>query len=255
MLWFALAMVALFLGYALKRRGTLAVSSDDDQRRELLAGMAADALKRPKAWKNVQGIWHRSFLPCVGGKTISLARLVKLSRVERAFVGKPGGELAQEAVRAGLVVLAADDPHFGPLFSRTANLRDLDELARNKPHTRQKGVVSLLLRDVERFLTKGGARVACRAVRPDGSGRPFWDVDLRPIKPRRRSGWPRRFVAVDPAHAWWRALEMLFRQAPELALCVCIDRLVDGSGLLAQQAAGLRRRAARQALASKKATG
>ncbi len=255
LLAFALAMIALFAFYALGRRGQLAVSSDDEQRRELLAGMAADALRRPKAWKDVQGIWHRGFLPCVGKKTISLARLVKLSRAERAFVGKSGGELVGEALRSGLVVLAADDPHFGPLYSRTANLRDLDELARNKPLAKPRGIPGRLLVDLERLLARHGGRIACRAVRADGSGRPFWDVDLRPIRPRRRSGWPRRFVAVDLEHPWWASVAGLYRSDPALAVCVAMDRLATGAALLAERSGPLRRAVARWALRQKGAGG
>ena len=210
--------------------------------------MAADALRRPEAWKDVQGIWHRAFMPCVGGKAISLAKLVKLSRAERVFVGRPGGELVHAAVRSGLTVLAADDPHFGPLYSRTANLRDLDELARSRPLGRPKGVGALLLRDLDALLARSGCRVACRSVRPDGSGRPFWDVDLRPIRPQRRSPWPRRFVAIDTEHPWWRSVEQLYRQHPALATCVAADRLAAESSLLVERAEPVRRLAARRAL-------
>ncbi len=244
----AIVLILLLVVCGIRHSAELRVTADDKQRGELLAGMAADAIRRPDAWKDVHGIWHRSFLPCLGGGFISLARLVRLCRSERAFVGSTGCELAAEARRCGQVVLAADDPHFGQLYSRTANLRDLDELARHKPVARPKGISASLLRELDRVLRSCRVGAVCRAVPAGGSGKASWDVDLRPIRPRRKSGWPRRFVAVDTAHAWWRMLEDLFREAPGTAVAVAMDRLASESRLLWHKAASLRRAAARQAL-------
>ena len=244
----ALGLVMLGAVLAVRRRSQPAAAAPVGERRELLAGMAADALRRPRAWQAVRNIWHRAFLPCLGGRTISLARMLRLARADRALLGSADNELAHWGARQGLAVLDAGDAQFGPVFASTAGLRNLDELARWRPLARAPVGMGLLLTRIDRLLARAGLRLVCRAVAADGSDRALWDVDLAPLRPPADSLWPRRFVALDPRHGWWRALAERARQAPGLAVALAVDRLAAESRLVAPRAERLRRLAAAQAL-------
>ncbi len=243
-----LGLVMLAALLAVRRRGQSSAAAPAGERRELLAGMAADALRRPRAWQAVRGIWHRAFLPCLGGRSISLARMLRLARADRALLGSAENELARWGARQGLAVLDAGDAQFGPVFASTAGLRNLDELARWRPLSRPPAGMTLLLTRIDRLLAQAGLRLVCRAVAADGGGRVLWDVDLAPLRPPADSLWPWRFVALDPRHGWWQALAERARQAPGLAVAVAVDRLAAESRLVAPRAERLRRLAAAQAL-------
>jgi hypothetical protein len=244
----ALGLVMLAAVLAVRRRSQPATAAPAGERRELLAGMAADALRRPRAWQAVRGIWHRAFLPCLGGRTISLARMLRLARSERALLGSADNELAGWGARQGLAVLDAGDAQFGPVFASTAGLRNLDELARWRPLARPPAGMALLLTRIDRLLAQAGLRLVCRAVAAGGDGRALWDVDLAPLRPPAGSHWPWRFVALDPRHGWWRALAEHARRTPGLAVALAVDRLAAESQLVAPRAERLRRLAAVQAL-------
>jgi len=242
---FAFALIVLAWGMWRSGRGRTNLTITDDTRlkRGLLASMAVDALRRPGAWMSIPGLWHRPFIPCLGGRYLSLARAIRLAYKDMLFIGRRGGELAAEAVRSKAWVLDPDSEDFSGLFASLSNLRDLDELERLKPASRSKGLGGGLIREVNRLLRRGGAGVVCRLVtsRDNGLCR---DVDLAPIRPRRGSGWPRRFVAVFEEHPWWQKIAGLYGTAPALAASVAIDRLVGESSLLRPKSAFLRRLAA-----------
>jgi hypothetical protein len=243
-----LGSMAWILMRRLGRTAELNLVDHSAQRWDLLVGMSIDALRRPKAWKDVPGIWHRSFLPCLGGKMISLARMVRLCQSGKALLGSSDGELANIACQNGFLVLAADDPHFGQLYSQTANLRDLDELQRFKPDgnisVKQAQVVTLL----STFIKQCKLDVACCPVVVLHEPRVCIDMDLALFKPGKGSGWPQKYVALNLAHPWWEELVELFSARPGPALAVAVDRLVDESSLLKVRARRLRLRAAGQAL-------
>lgn len=244
-----LAVIALLLTLAtLGRSSDLAVINDDSKRRQLLAGMAADALKRPQAWRDVRGIWHRAYLPCLGGSAISLAKLVRLCKQDRAFSGSATVDLAVEAHSCGQVVLAADDPQFGRLYSLTAGLRDLDELARLYADDSERGLQLSFVRELDRLLRATRTGVLFRLSAGLEASIICRDVDLRPIRPGRRSAWPQRFVAIGSRSDWWGSLVLLFKQDPKLATVVAVDQLVADSRLLEPHAEQIRRLAARRAL-------
>ncbi|MBN2497492.1 MAG: ATP-binding protein [Deltaproteobacteria bacterium] len=249
----ALGLLAGLTLLARRRQGRCAVSDDRKQRRELLASMAADALRRPAAWRNVDGIWHRPFLPAEGGRMLTLLQLVKLSRAGRVFLGRRAeaeGELVGEALRCKLPVLDPFEPDFGPLYRRVTGLRDLAELVRFKP-LEVGGSDAQLLAGLDGLVSAAAPGIRACAVRGDVDGA-LWDVDLSPIAPCARSGWPARFVAINLEGAWWRAIRALHAHKAPLALAVAADRIASESRLLGASADRIRRAAARGALGSAK---
>ena len=243
---FVFALLLIFL--SMRQSGRLAVTKDSTNRLELLAGMAADALRRPKAWKGVPGIWHRKFLPCLGNRHISLAQLTRLSRSEKVFVGRTNTDLVEKALRSKAVVLAANDPYFGSLYSRTANLRDLDDLARNKPIKSTDRRTRKLLASINRLLRQSGVKVPCHSVVAENGKKLCWDVDLAPIRTSNADAWPRCFVAINPDNQWWRSLLALHQETPKTAVAIAIDHLCADSQILSCKASVLRRLAAREAM-------
>lgn len=241
----AVALIVLAWGMWRSSRGRtrLEITEDARLKRGLLASMAVDALRRPGAWMSIPGLWHRPFIPCLGGRFLSLARAIRLAYKDMLFIGRRGEELAGEAVRSKAWVLDRASEDFTELFASLSNLRDLDELARLKPVSRSKGLGGGLIKEVNRLLRRGGAGVVCRLVPGQENGL-CRDVDLAPIRPRRGSGWPRRFVAVFEEHPWWQKITELYSTAPALAASVAIDRLVGESSLLKPKSASLRRLAA-----------
>ena len=238
-----LAAAFLVLAWGIWRssrgRTRLEITGDARLKRGLLASMAADALRRPGAWLSIPGLWHRPFIPCLGGRFLSLARAIRLGYKDMLFIGRQGGELAVEAVRSKAWVLDRESEDFTGLFTSLSNLRDLDELALVKPESRPRGLAGGLIHEVNRLLRRGGADVFCRLVRGPENGL-CQDVDLAPIRPRRGSGWPRRFVAVFESHPWWRKISELYGTAPALAASVAIDRLAGESSLLRPKSAAIR---------------
>ncbi len=241
----AAALILLAFGIWRSNRGRtrLEITGDARLKRSLLASMAADALRRPGAWVSIPGLWYRPFIPCLGGRFLSLARAVRLAYKDFLFIGREGEPLADEAVRSKAWVLDRGTGDFADLFASLSNLRDLEELARLKPVSRPKGLAGGLVSEVNRLLRKGRAGVFCRAVAGLENG-PCRDVDLSPIHPRRESGWTRRYVAVFEEHPWWRRIAKLYGAAPALAASIAVDRLVEESGLLKPKSASLRRLAA-----------
>jgi len=241
----AAALVLLAWGVWRSSRGRtrLEITGDARLKRSLLDSMAADALRRPGAWLSIPGLWHRPFIPCLGGRFLSLARAVRLACKDLLFIGRVSEPLAAEAVHSKVWVLDRGMDDFADLFASLSNLRDLAELARLKPVSRQKGLAGGLVLEVNRLLRRGGVGVFCQAVAglEDGLCR---DVDLSPIRPRRESGWPRRYVAVFDEHPWWRRIAKLYGAAPALAASIAVDRLVEESSLFKPKSASLRRLAA-----------
>lgn len=188
---------------------------------------------------SIPGLWHRPFIPCLGGRFLSLARAVRLASKDTLFIGRRGEELAVEAVRSKAWVLDRESEDFTGLFTSLSNLRDLDDLALLKPESRPRGLAGSLIREVNSLLRRGGAEVACRLVREPDNGL-CRDVDLAPIRPRRGSGWPRRFVAIFESHPWWQKITELYGTAPALAASVALDRLVEESSLLRPKSASIR---------------
>ncbi|HOX43320.1 MAG TPA: transglutaminase domain-containing protein [Myxococcota bacterium] len=252
--WLAIALggLALLAGALLAlsglgQRGRLRARADPAARRALLAGMAEDALRRPRAWRHVPGLWYRPFLPCLHGRSASLAQLVERIPAGRMFVGRAGDALAEAARRAGALVLDADDPCFGPLFGRTAGLRELAELALDRPLDEARPAEAALLAALAPALASSGAPPCCLVEA--GAERLCHDVDLSPLRPPPGSGWPRRFVALHRAHPFFQGLAGGLGQAsPALAAAVLLDRLAEESSLLAAAAPALRRAVARAAL-------
>ncbi len=237
----------LLLATGRGRRGRVRARAEPGARRALLAGMAEDALRRPRAWRRVPGLWHRPYLPCLHGRRATLAELAEGTPAGALFLGRAGDELAGAARRAGVLVLDADDPWFGPLYRRVVGLRELAELALDRPVEPGAPGEASLLEALGRALEASGAS-PCRLVEADPA-RLCHDVDLSPLRPARDSGWPRRFVALHRAHPWLRSLAAgLAAEAPALAAAVLLDRLAVESSLLAVAAPALRRRAARMAL-------
>jgi hypothetical protein len=238
-----LAAALLLLSWGMWRssrgRTRLEITEDARLKRGLLASMAADALRRPGAWMSIPGLWHRPFIPCLGGRFLSLARAIRLAYKDMLFIGREGGELEAEAVRSKAWVLDRASEDFTGLFASLSNLRDLDELALLKPMARPKGLGGGLIQEVNRLLRRGGADVSCRFVRGEQNGL-CRDVDLAPIRPHRSSSWPRRFVAIFEEHPWWKKITDLYGTAPALAASVAIDRLVEESSLLKTKSASIR---------------
>jgi hypothetical protein len=232
-------------------RGRLSLDSNNKKRRELLAGMAVEAIRRPSAWTEIPGLWHRPFIPCLGGRVISLARLLRLATRERLFIGRRENPLARAAVRSGCLVLDRDDEEFLPLFERLTNLRDLEELFELKPAELPSGPEAELLSSVNSLMKTSRAGVRLHAVRPQGE-KIFIDVDLSPIRAgkARKCGMPRRFVAVNTQSDWWRRLSELHTQHPALAACLAADKLCRDSGLVRFKAQAVRRTAANRVVAS-----
>jgi hypothetical protein len=243
----ALLLLAWGMWRSSRGRTRLEITEDARLKRGLLASMAADALRRPGAWMSIPGLWHRPFIPCLGGRFLSLARAIRLAYKDMLFIGRQDEELAAEAVRSKAWVLDRASEDFTGLFSTLSNLRDLDELALLKPVARPKGLGGSLLQEVNRLLRRGGADVFCRFARGEENGL-CRDVDLAPIRPRRDSGWPRRFVAVFEEHPWWQKITKLYGTAPALAASVAIDRLVGESSLLKPKSASIRSFAAKSTL-------
>lgn len=246
-----IAAALLLLAWGVWRSGRgrtrLEISGDARLKRSLVASMAADALRRPGAWMSIPGLWHRPFIPCRGGRFLSLARAVRLAYRDRLFIGGRGEQLEAEAVSSKVWVLDRGAEDFADLFASVSNLRDLEELARFKPLSSPPGPAGGLIREVNRLLGRGGAGVLCQAVGGPGNGL-CRDVDLSPIRPRRGSGWPRRYVAVFCEHPWWLQIAELHESAPRLAASIAVDRLVDESSLLKPRSGSLRRLAAILAL-------
>jgi hypothetical protein len=246
-----LAAVLILLAWGVWRssrgRSRLEITGDTRLKRSLLASMASDALRRPGAWMSVPGLWHRPFIPCLGGRFLSLARAVRLAYRDLLFIGRLGEPLAVEAVASKAWVLDRGMVDFAELFASLSNLRDLEELALLKPVSRPRGLAWGLIHEVNRLLRRCGAGISCRAAggRENGLCR---DVDLSPIRPRRGSGWPQRYVAVFQEHPWWQKIAELYGAAPALAASIAIDRLVEESSLLKPKSAFLRRLAAVSAL-------
>jgi hypothetical protein len=159
------------------------------------------------------------------------------------FIGSRGETLASDALRSKAWVLDQGSGDFSDLFASFSNLRALEELARLKPVARPKGLAGALIQEVNRLLRRGGADVLCRYVKGQ-EDRLCRDVDLAPIRPRRGSGWPRRFVAVFEEHPWWLKIVDLYGTAPALAASVAVDRILEESSLLKPRAASIRRLAA-----------
>ncbi len=229
------------------RSGHISIARNVKKRRKLLASMATDALQRPAAWRQVPGLWHRSFIPCHGGRLISLARLAQLASRDKIFIGRRDNFLTGEAMGMGIWVLNRDDEDFAEFFSQVSNLRDLDELERLNPHLSENGAARRLIKDMDRFVGRLRLGVACRVVTPVEDGL-FWDVDLQPIRLSATNGWSKRFLGINPRHPWWQNLAVLYQEDPNLALCVAVDHLSQASSLLKPRAALLRRMAAMQAI-------
>jgi hypothetical protein len=243
----ALSLLAWGVWRSSRGRTRLEITEDARLKRGLVASMAADALRRPGAWMSIPGLWHRPFIPCLGGRFLSLARAVRLAYRDQLFIGRRGGPLELEAVRCRARVLDRGAKDFADMFASLSNLRDLEELAGLKPVSPPQGPAGELLREVNRLLRRSGAGIPCRAVegRENGLCR---DVDLSPIRPRRRSGWSRRYLAVFCEDPWWQRIAKLHRAAPRLAASIAVDRLVDESSLLRPKSGPLRRLAANLAL-------
>ena len=171
-----------------------------------------------------------------------------MCKQDRAFAGSATVDLAVEAYSCGQVVLAADDPQFGRLYSHTAGLRDLDELARLYADDSNRGFQRSLVRELDRLLRAARTDLVCRLCAGLEESMICRDVDLRPIRPGRRSGWPQRFVAIGSRSAWWGSMVVLFNQDPKLATVLAVDQLVADSRLLEPHAERIRRLAARGAL-------
>jgi len=235
----ALMLLAWGMWRSSRGRTRLEITEDARLKRGLLASMAADALRRPGAWLSVPGLWHRPFIPCLGGRFLSLARAVRLAYKDMLFIGRRGEELADEAVRSKAWILDRASEDFADLFATLSNLRDLGELALLKPVAHPKGLGGRLIQEINRLLRRSGADVSCRLVQGQENGL-CRDVDLAPIRPRRVSGWPRRYVAVFEQHPWWLKIVNLYGTAPALAASVAIDRLVEESSLLKAKSASIR---------------
>ncbi len=229
------------------RRQAAHLTENSHKQKQLLADMASSALRRPQDWNATPGLWESPFVPCLGGKTISLLRLIRLSMRDRLFVGQSGSDLAAEGVHSGAVVLDSADPAFGDLFTLLSNVRSLDDLQRYRPLAAAGDGSGFLLADLNELLQELGVEARARFVHNLGRDL-LRDVDLSPIQPRSTSAWIRRFVAINPNHSWWRSLEDFGPKRRALALCVALDRLATESGLLGPHAQVLRERALSQAL-------
>jgi len=225
----------------------LRITDDASRQRRLLSQLAEEALRRPAAWRQTPGLWTRPFLPCLGGRFISLAQVIRLSASDKLFMGTSGETLAEEGVRSGAVVLDASDEVFRRLFGLLSNVRSLDEMADMRPLLNAPGSIGALAAAIDRILQKAKVGARCRAVEGLSSAL-FKDIDLDPIRPRKRSGWARQVLAINPEHPWWQEVCAIYAQRPGVAISMAIDRLAEESWLLRSHAAVLRRRAAGDAL-------
>jgi histidine kinase/DNA gyrase B/HSP90-like ATPase/transglutaminase superfamily protein len=251
--WIAIIAVLLmvYIWAARRTTQTLEITADTSKQKKLLARMATEALRRPRAWREVPGLWHRRFIPCLGGKFITLAGLLKFSIHDKLFIGNSHAGLAVEGIRSGAVVLDGADQDFAGLFGILSNVRAIDELASLKPEKRAKGLSAALVSDLDRLLQNASVGARCYVVA--GLKERLWqDIDLSPIKPRKNSGWVMRFLAINPNHPWWKKLTELYTLSPKVALCLAVDRLADESWLLRPRAAVLRRQVASRALVAPK---
>jgi len=98
-----IVLIALIYGRNSTRK--LRITRSTSSQRDLLANLAMDAIRRPRAWRDIRGLWQRRFIPCLGKKYTSLARIAKLGMRGRLFVGRQGDQLAKPAVRSGALVL------------------------------------------------------------------------------------------------------------------------------------------------------
>jgi len=243
-----LLMALVLLGWQARRttRG-VNITSDAAQRRKLLARLAEEALRRPGSWREIGALFNRKFVPCLGGSLISIRRMIKLSAEDLLFIGYPDSELARLAVSSGQVVLDASDADFSGLFATLGSVRSLEELEPLKPVKTGSGPEAELLTEVDRLL--GAARVGARLSAAAGlDGDLHRDVDLVPVRFPRRSGWLRRYLALNTQHAWWQRLAAVYVRRPGVAVGMVIDRLAGESWLLKPRAARLRRMAAQRAL-------
>ncbi|HUU02463.1 MAG TPA: transglutaminase domain-containing protein [Myxococcota bacterium] len=244
---FLLLVATIILIYARNSTRKLRITKSALGQRELLANLAMDAVRRPQAWRDIRGLWQRRFIPCLGGKHVSLQKIAKLGRQGRLFVGEKDGQLASQAANRGALVLDESDEAFRDLYPLLPNARYLEEIERYKPLPPGSGPAWELLAEVDDFLVRTRAGARCRAT-GGLSDRLYRDIDLSPIRPRSTSGWFRRFLAVNLEHALWQALAGVYKTSPRLAVCMAADRLALNSWLLADQAARLRRLAVRRTL-------
>jgi len=251
--WVAIIAVLLLVYIWVARRTTqtLEITADTSKQKKLLARMATEALRRPRAWREVPGLWHRRFIPCLGCKYITLAGVLKLSIQDKLFLGTSHEALAVEGIRSGAVVLDGADKDFAGLFGILSNVRTIDELAGLKPEIRAKGLSAALVSELDSLMQSASVGARCFVVA--GLNERLWqDIDLSPIKPRKNSGWVKRFLAINPSHPWWQKMTEMYRLSPKVALCLAVDRLADESWLLRPRAAVLRRQVASRALVAPK---
>ncbi|MBW1808446.1 MAG: ATP-binding protein [Deltaproteobacteria bacterium] len=251
--WIAIiaVLISVYLWLRSRSKQTLEITADKSKQRKLLARMATEALRRPRAWREVPGLWHRRFIPCLGGKFVTLAGVLKLSIQDKLFLGTSHEALAVEGMRSGAVVLDGADKDFAGLFGILSNVRDIDELASLKPEKRAKGLCGALVSELDSLMQSASVGARCFLV--SGLKERLWqDIDLSPIKPRKKSGWVRRFLAINPIHPWWQKITNLYAVSPKVALCLAVDRLAEESWLLRPRAAVLRRQVARRAMVAGK---
>ncbi len=248
-LLFIMSLAGLLLSgiiykFAPKHHSKLKLIHGELERQKILVDMLSDAIKRPEAWKGVQGIWHRKILPCIDGKKISLAKLVHIAHKGQAFVGDRNNDLVKAAINSKVTVLDAHDQAFSPLFERIANLRDLNSITDMKPVCIQKGLEAKLVSNIQNLLDDCSAGVLLLPVSNWRKTTAFGDIDLSPIKPGKNSGWRQRLIAIDLNHTWWKDMLELYKESPSVAVCLIVDRLVSDSALLAENGRTIRMKVA-----------
>ncbi len=232
----AAGLIAAFV-LALRVRGMERMDPAGDPRlaEHVIARIMTSASARPRMWRHARALGSRRVLPLIDGRRISLVRARQMARAGKLFAGTRSCELASDACSRGAVVLDSGHAAFGTFVSGIPGIVDLDAVQAMAPvtdETGQDGLGRLLLLAGE--LLRGAGHGDVPVLRAPGlRDLDIADVDLSALGLGPGSGWPRRFVAVNPASPMATRLARIEADSAFLAAFELVQALTRGSGLLA----------------------
>jgi hypothetical protein len=227
----SIAVLALLLFLAYRRRplkGEQIQDNDsDDKAREVLGKMALAAITQPNTWHQADAIWSHPVLPLINGRSLSLARAVRLAAQGRlAVANSRHNTLSKQSEGAGSLVLDGADNAFGRVGYHLAGIVNLDHVWRLQPIFSDSD--DSLIGRANRILRIAGTRIPL-VLCPGLTDRSFLDVDLWAVK-LAADGYPfpSRFVAVSPDREAG-GLAQLSGQYPDLAAFRLVDKVLSSS--------------------------
>ncbi len=181
-------------------------------------------LLAPELWNYNFDIVEQEIITTISGKNISIKKAVRLLKQRRLFLGKTGNPLVDELKGSDEIIIDSDNSiqhSLIRLFYGIVDLGRIREMELDLENEKGPELSTGFIDDVNKTLEKlSWKKLSCLSAGALDT-HTFRDIDLSIIsynKFFRRTGYPRRFIALNMRSSELKAILELYENNHELAL-------------------------------------